>query len=74
MITNKTEHIQCDGPFHKNFNTSIKITNIGQIFIEEKNHPRYISPGPRRQRIVVEEDKERDFPEVIMERDSPSKQ
>ena len=29
-----------------------------------------ISPEPKRQRIVVEDDKERDFPEVIMEGDS----
>ena len=31
------------------------------------------SSEPKRHRIVVEEDKERDFPEVIMEGDSNSR-
>ena len=33
-----------------------------------------ISPEPKRERIVVEEDNERDFPQVIIEGDFPSKQ
>ena len=46
---------------------------LDNLILKGKTTPKKISPGPRRQRIVVEEDKERDFHEAIVEGNSPSK-
>ena len=65
--------LQCDGPLQRNIKASTKTGNILKKIIGKKNQPKANFTWAKETEIVVEEDKERDFPEVIMEGDSPSK-
>ena len=51
-----------------------KQETLDKFLLKRRTTPKQISPEPKRQGIVVEEDKERDFPDVIMEGGSPSEQ
>ena len=76
VITNRIVNIFIDnvmGHFMKILKHQQKQQTMDTFALKKRTTSKQISPEPKRQRIVVE-DKERDFPEVIMEGDSHSKQ
>ena len=77
VITNRTVNMFNDNVmahFRKILKRRQKQRTLGKFLVKRKDTSKQISPEPKRQRIVIEEDEERDFPEVTMEGDSPSKQ
>ena len=77
VITNRTVNILNDNVvahFRKISRHQQKQQTLDKFTLTRRTTPDQISPEPKRQGIVVEENKERDFPEVIMEGDSTSKQ
>ena len=77
VITNRTVDIYNDNVL-VHFRKILRHRRKRQIFeivlLKRRTTARQVSSEPKRQRMVVEEDKERDFPQVIMEGDSPSRQ
>ena len=71
MIKNRTVNIFNDNMM-AHFRKISKRT-FETFLLKRRTTIKQISPEPKRQRIVVEDDKERDFPDVTMEVDSPSK-
>ena len=78
VVTNRTVNIFNDNMMAHFIKTLQHRRQQQQTFdkftLKRRTTPKKISPEPKRQRIAVEEDKERDLPEVIMDGDSPSKQ
>jgi len=77
VITNRMVNMFNDNVmahFRKILKCRQKQQTLEKFLVKRTDSPKQISPEPKRQRTVTEEDEERDFPEVTMEEGSTSKQ
>ena len=69
VIANRAVNIFNDNVmahFRKILEHQKKQQTLDKFLLKRRTTPRQFSPEPKRHRMVVEEDREHDFPEVIM--------